>query len=153
MSPATVEHDHPKQRLLFFVAQDVDGGIRQNVRDFVNQLALRRDWLNGAPRFVNSRAQPEDASGGDMPVETVGGYIDIYSALPPWTLPREVDIQHLDEVTDLVNALCDFSRQHRLVFELELDGTFVGAITDGEVDRLIAEGLLGEWRRQLGMPT
>jgi hypothetical protein len=153
MPPASVDHDHPKQRLLFFVAQDVDGGIRRDVRDFVNQLALRRDWLNGAPRFVNSRQEPEDASGEDMPVETVGGYIDIYSALPPWTLPREVDIQHLDEVTDLVNALCDFSRQHRLVFELELDGTFVGAITDGEVDRSLAQGLLGEWRRQLGMST
>jgi hypothetical protein len=74
MPPASVAHDHLKQRLLFFVAQDVDDGIRRDVRDFVSQLALRRDWVNGAPCFVNSREEPEDASGEDMPVETVGGY-------------------------------------------------------------------------------
>jgi hypothetical protein len=151
--PASVADDHPKQRLLFFVARDVDDGIRGAVLDFVNQLALRRHWSNGIPRFVNNIEEPEDASGEDMPFENLGGYIEIYSALPPWTLPHEVDIQQLDEVTDLVNALRDFSRQHLLEFELELDDTFVGAITDGEVDRSLAEGLLGEWRRQLGMSS
>ena len=150
MPPPSVADGHPKRRLLFFVAQDVDNGVRGDVQDFVNRLALQRRWLNGAPRFVNSIEEPEDASGEDMPVETLGGYIEIYSTLPPWTLPREVDIQHLEEVTDLVNALCDLSRQRDLEFELELDDTYVGAITDGEVNRSLAEGLLGEWRRQLG---
>ena len=65
-------------------------------------------------------------------------------------LPREIDLQHLDEVTALVNAVRDFSREQGLAFEFELDGEFVGAITDGEMDRSLGEGLLGEWRRQLG---
>jgi hypothetical protein len=50
-----------------------------------------------------------------------------------------------------VNALRDFSREQSLAFELELGDTFVGAVTDGEMDRSLAEGLLGEWRRQLGV--
>jgi hypothetical protein len=146
-----VAPNHPKQKLLFFVAQDLDDTIRANVRDFVLRLASLRRWLNGPPRFVNSRDEPADTSRGDMPVETVGGYLEIYSALPPLTLPRETDLQHLDEVTALVNALRDFSREQSLAFELALGDTFVGAVTDGEMDRSLAEGLLGEWRRQLGV--
>jgi hypothetical protein len=86
-----------------------------------------------------------------MPVETVGGFLEIYSALPPLTLPREIDLQHLDEVTALVNALRDFSREFSLSIEFELDGELIGAIDNGEMDRSLAEGLLGEWRRQLGV--
>jgi hypothetical protein len=148
--PTSVALNHPKLKLLFFVAQDLDDTIRANVRDFVLRLASLRHWLNGPPRFVNSRDEPSDASRGDMPVETVGGYLEIYSALPPWTLPRELDLQHFDEATALVNALRDFSREQNLAFELELGGRFVGAITDGEMDRSLAEGLRGEWKRQLG---
>src|SRR5262245_39631574 len=125
--PTNVTPDHPKQKLLFFVAQDLDDTIRVNVRDFVLRLASLRHWLNGAPRFVNSRDEPADTSRGDTPVETVGGYVEIYSAMPPLMLPREIDLQHLDEITALVNALRDFSREHSLAIELELDGTFVGA--------------------------
>jgi hypothetical protein len=146
-----VAPNHPKQKLLFFVAQDLDDASRASVRDFVLRLASLRHWLNGPPRFVNSRDEPEDAAHGDSPVETVGGYLEIYSALPPWILPRELDLQHFNEVTALVEALRDFSRQQSLAFELELGETFVGAITDGELDRSLAEGLLGEWKRQLGL--
>ena len=142
--------NHPKQKLLFFVAQDFDDAARANVRDFVLRLAGIRQWLNGPPRFINSREESADMSRGDMAVETVGGYLEIYSALPPWELPRETDIQHLAEVTELVSALSDFSREHCLAIEFELDGIFVGAIDDGKMDRSLAEGLLGEWRRKLG---
>jgi hypothetical protein len=141
---------HPKQKLLFFLAQDMDDTTRAKMRDFVLRLASLRRWLNGPPRFVNIQDEPEDASQGDIPVETLGGYIEIYSALPPWRLPREIELQHLDEVVALVAALRAFSHEHALVFELELDGTFVGSITNGEMDHLLAEGLLGEWKRQLG---
>jgi len=149
--PTNVAPNHPKLKLLFFVAQDLDDTTRANARDFVLRLASLRRWVNGPPRFVNSRDEPADASRGDMPVETVGGYLEIYSSLPPWTLPRELDIQHLEEVTALVNALGDFSREHSLAVEFELNSTFVGAIEDGKMDRSLTGGLLGEWRRQLGV--
>src|SRR3989442_15628533 len=118
--PASVAPNHPKQKLLFFVGKDLDASVRANVRNFVLSLASLRRWLNGPPRFVNTRDEPADTSRGDMPVETVGGYLEIYSARAPWTLPREIDVQHLDEATALVSALRDFSRQHSLAFEFEL---------------------------------
>lgn len=146
-----IDIHHPKRILLFFVAQDLDDNIRSNVRDFVLRLAGLRHWLNGPPRFVNSREEPKDTSRGDMPVETIGGYLEIYSTLPPWTLPRKINIQHFDEVTALLNALCGFSREHDLAIELEFDGELIGAIEDGKMDFALAEGLLGEWKRHLGI--
>ena len=147
---ADIAADHPKQKLLFFVAENVSETLRLNVRDFVLQLAALRRWVNGPPQFVNTREEPQALTVGDLPVETLGGYLELYSAWPPWTLPRDIDQMHLDEVTDLVNSLGGFSREHQVRFELELDGTFVGTVDNGELDRSLAEGLLGEWRRQLG---
>jgi hypothetical protein len=148
--PSNISANHPRQQLLFFVAQNVSDSIRAKVREFVLNLASLRPWLHGPPQFINEQDEPLDTSRGDMPVDTLGGCLEIYSALPPWKLPREIDRQHLDEVTALVAAVRDFSRQHKLTFEFELDGTFVGAITDGELDRCLSEGLIGEWKRQLG---
>jgi hypothetical protein len=148
---ANIASNHHKQKLLFFVVQGLDDNIRAKVRDFVLRLAGLRRWLNGPPRFVNSRDEPKDASRGDIPVETIGGYLEIYSALPPWTLPREIDLQHLEEVTALLNTLCDFSHEHNLTIELELDGELIGAIKGCKMDFSISEGLIGEWRRHLGL--
>lgn len=139
-----------KAKLLFFVAGDVTDSIREKVRDFVLNLASLRQWLIGPPRFINEREEPLDRSRGDMPIDTLGGCLEIYSAWPSWKLPREIDRQHLDEVTALVAAAREFSRRHKLTFEFELDGTFVGTITDGEMDRCLSGGLLGEWKRHLG---
>jgi len=75
-----VAPNHPKQKLLFFVAQDLDDNVRACMRNFVLNLASLRRWLNGPPRFVNTRDESEDCSGGDLPIETVGGYVEIYTA-------------------------------------------------------------------------
>ena len=139
--------NHPKRKLLFFVAQDIDDNIRVNVRDFVLRLASRRRWINGAPRFVNSVDEPADTSRGDIAVETVGGFLEIES--PPLMLPREIALQYLDEVIALIEALCDFSREYSLSIEFEFDGELIGAIDEGEMDHSLADGLLGEWRRHL----
>jgi hypothetical protein len=147
---STVSANHPKHKLLFFVAQDITEPIRAKVRDFISNLDSLRHWLNGPPEFVNAQDEPSDTFREDIPVKTLGGCIEIYSARPPWKLPREIDLQHLGEVTALVAAVREFSRQSNLAFEFELDGTFVGSITDGKLDRSLSEGLLGEWKRQLG---
>jgi hypothetical protein len=140
-----VDPRHPKQKLLFLVAQGVDESLGEKIRDLVLRLASARRWVNGPPRFVCSREQP------CRPAETLGGFVEIYSALPPWKLAREIDLQHLEEVTQLVKELCEFSREHGVTFDLELNGDSVGGIGEGKPDRSLADGLLGEWRRQLGV--
>ena len=148
---SSVGADHPRQKLLFFIAQDLDSELRLKVREFVQQLAGRRHWLNGPPRFVDETDEATSSDSDDLPIETLGGYIEIFSAWPPWSLPRDVDIQHLREVEDLVAALRQFSRQNGLAIELEFDGKFVGEIEHGEMDSLLSDVLLGEWRRALGV--
>lgn len=143
--------DHPKQTLLFFVAQDLNDAVRMNVRELVLQLATQRQWLLGPPHFLDLRNYSVATNSSDVPIETVGGYLEIYSAIPPSKLPREIDLQHFDEIMTIVDTTRHFSRQSSLAFEFELDGTFVGSIADGEMDHALAEGLLGEWKRQLGV--
>jgi hypothetical protein len=140
---------HPKQKLLFAVASDLDDTIRADMKTLVHELAASRQWVIAPPRFVDSKEEPQDTSGNDVAIETVGGYLELYSAWPPWKVPRDIDLQHLDEVEQLVGALRDVSLRRKLEIEFELDGTFVGAIIAGEMDRLLSVGLLGEWRRHL----
>jgi hypothetical protein len=148
---SSVSADHPRQKLVFFIAQDVDDELRLKVKEFVEQLAGTRHWLNGPPRFVDEIDETPSSDPDDLPIESLGGFIEIFSAWPPWNLPRDVDLQHLREVEDFVAALRRFSRQNWLEIELQLDQTFVGEIQNGEMDVLLAEGLLGEWRRTRGV--
>jgi len=143
---------HPTQKLLFFVAQDITDEIRGEVRRFVARVAASREWVIRPPKIVDATDAPENSE-IDRPVETVGGFLEIYSALPPAVLPREIDAQHLEEVTALIEALSDFARKEHLAFEFELDGNFVGAIDDGKLDRCLREGLLGEWKNHLGITS
>jgi hypothetical protein len=142
---------YARQRLLFFISEDVDDRIRAKIQGFVADLAALRIWVLGAPCFVHSTEAPADKSRGDLDVETIGGYLEIYSALPPNSLPAELDRQHFEEATALVDALCELSRSESLAIDLELDDTFVGSIKDGERDRLLSEGFIGEWKRHLGV--
>jgi hypothetical protein len=139
---------HPKQRLIFFVAQDIDDSIRQSTENMVNQLATARKWVIGAPRFIDIvedlRTRDEDSLD-----ETLGGEHEIYSALGQNILPYEVDVLHFEEVEEIVRAVQIFSKTRNLAFEFELDGKFVGSIEDGKIDSTLAVGLLGEWRRHL----
>jgi len=88
--------------LLFFVAEDVDETIRANVRDFVLDLAGRRQWLNGPPRFVYTRNEGVDAAPDDPVIETVGGYLETCSGPLPANLPRELGLRHLEDRTVVV---------------------------------------------------
>jgi hypothetical protein len=141
---------HPRQRLLFFVVSDIDETTRSAIRELVRELAASRPWVIGPPQYIDTREEPEDPT-LDEPIETVGGFLEIYSPQAPGSLPREVDLQHLAEVDALVEALRGFSRANDVAFELELDGTHVGAVESGDVSRTLAIGLIGEWRRQLGI--
>jgi hypothetical protein len=139
---------HPKQRLLFFVAQDVDGEIRNLVRQLIQQISRGRDWLIGPPEFVDS-THDSGSTEEDIPDETVGGLHEIYSALPPNDLPLDIDSLHLAEVDYIVEMVRQFSLDHDIEFEFELDGKHVGTIESGEADALLSKGLLGEWRAHI----
>ncbi|WP_225981450.1 hypothetical protein [Paracidovorax avenae] len=138
-----ISEDHPKQVLLFYVAQEVNESLRTSIRQLVEELASSRSWVIAPPRFV-------DAQDADSPaIETLGGELEIYSAVAPVKIPREIDIQHFEEVSWVIDFIKRFSSKFGLVFEFQLDGEFVGAIEDGELDRSLSVGLLGEWKRVL----
>ncbi len=141
-----VPYDHSRQKLLFYIAQDLEDDLPLEVEQVVAQIARDRDWLISPPLFFDEL----HASNLGTPVRTIGGMLEIYSALPPFELPTDIDQQHFEEVTWLVERLCQFSAKRKLAIEFELDGTFVGSVEDGHMDRTLAEGLLGEWRRELG---
>src|SRR5262245_57266167 len=144
----TSAQSYPVQRLVFFVAQDLDDAIRREIPRFVEALAASRSWVIGPPRPIDDVDPPDDPS-VDLPIETLGGELEIYSALGPVRLPREIDLRHLEEVTSLVEAVKKLSKDTGLTFDFELDGTYVGAVSDGKADRTLQVGLLDEWRRHL----
>jgi hypothetical protein len=84
-------------------------------------------------------------------LRTLGGFIELYSTLPPWcdALPQDVDRAHLEEVKALISALADLSKKtgHEIAFEL--DSSQIGWIERGVVDRSLREGLIEEWEKSL----
>ncbi|SDZ69375.1 hypothetical protein [Pseudomonas salomonii] len=130
-----------KQKLIFYVAQDLDQSIRSNVQQLVNEVAASRIWSVTPPSFINEI----DESG----TEVVGGILEIYSALPPNLLPIEMDSKNLDDVEALVGAVKKLSENESLSFEFQLDTTYIGAIEDGVIDRVLLDGLLVPWRNHL----
>ncbi|KRP58119.1 hypothetical protein [Pseudomonas trivialis] len=130
-----------KQKLIFYVAQDLDPSIRSNVQQFVNEVAASRIWSVTPLSFIDEI----DESGA----EVVGGILEIYSTLPPNMLPVEMDSKNLDDVEALVGAVKKLSEKKSLSFEFQLDTNFVGAIEDGVIDRVLLDGLLMPWRNHL----
>ena len=146
----SLDRSFPVQELLFFVAQDLTNSIRAGVRNLVAELAASRKWVIGSPKFVDI-AENWGEGVDKVSFETVGGVLEIYSAMPPTALPHHIDLQHLEEVLALIKCVCNFSREQRVAFEFELEGESVGTVVDGEMDNNLREGLLGEWRRYLGV--
>ncbi|AZE81603.1 hypothetical protein C4J98_0157 [Pseudomonas orientalis] len=130
-----------KQKLIFYVAQDLDQTIRSNVEQLVNEVAASRIWSVTPPSYIDEI----DENGA----EVVGGILEIYSALPPNILPIETDSKNLDDVEALVGAVKKLSEKENLSFEFQLDATFVGAIEDGVIDRVLMDGLLVPWRNHI----
>lgn len=130
-----------KQKFIFYVAQDLDQSIRSNVQQLVKEVAASRIWSVTPPSFIDEI----DETGA----EVVGGILEIYSALQPNVLPIEMDSKNLDDVEALVGAVKKLSEKKNLSFEFQLDTTFVGAIDDGVIDRVLLDGLLVPWRNHI----
>ncbi|PTS82060.1 hypothetical protein DBR00_18255 [Pseudomonas sp. HMWF032] len=133
--------ERAKQKFIFYVAQDLDQSIRSNVQQLVNEVAASRIWSVTPPSFIDEI----DETGA----EVVGGMLEIYSALQPNVLPIEMDSKNLDDVEALVGAVKKLSEKENLSFEFQLDTTFVGAIDDGVIDRVLLDGLLVPWRNHI----
>jgi hypothetical protein len=133
--------DHAKQKVIFYVAQDLDQSTKSDVQQLVKDLAASRVWSIAPPSLIDEI----DENG----LEVVGGLLEIYSALPPSILPLDVDSKNLEEVEELIGAVRCLSEKASLSFEFQLDTTYVGSIDDGVVDRVLREGLLAPWRENL----
>jgi len=148
---SNVDLSHPKQELLFYLTEFANSDVVNELRELIDRLANSRQWLIGPPVFMHGEESLLKAESASDVIETIGGSLEIYSALPPLKLPLEIDRQQFDEVTTLINELCFFSRARNLIFEFELDEVYVGAIERGSMDRSLEQGLLGEWQRQLDL--
>jgi len=140
---------HYTQRLTFRLAQDFSDFLRLSVAREVDKIAGSRKWSLNHPVPLDEVVESELGT----PTRIVGGFLDVRAADPPSALPISVDQAHLDEVSYLVECLRKFSEEYGLAFEFELDGTFVGSVEDGKIDRTLQVGLLDEWRRVLQSRT
>ncbi|MBN8220934.1 MAG: hypothetical protein J0L53_08405 [Spirochaetes bacterium] len=140
MMAVSISPDHARQKLVFYVDGRVTDVQKEKIQNAVKELATARDWLLGAPRFVDAnKTDMQLAKDGLVPPDAIGGLFEIYSALPPWELPHEVDERHFQEVSTLVARLCDFSKASRLSFEIGLDDVFVGSIDSGKMSRFFKQ--------------
>jgi len=141
--------DHPRHRLAFFVTSSICHAVRTSIAEFVARLGKSRSWLLGPPRHIDEHEVPEDQTLGDCCVDHVGAFIEIYSTWPPWTVPREIDRQQLNDATALLAALVDFSIRERVSFEIEFADEMIGDVADGKMNG-VRELLLDDWQRSLG---
>lgn len=144
-----LDPSHPRQQLAFFVVPPVDHAARAAVAVFVSNLGALRTWPLGPPQYIDEHEVPDDQSHGDLCVDHVGGFIEFYSTLPPWTLPREIDREHLEEATAVLTALEKFSRNMGLNFQIYYANEVIGYINNGAMDEGIREVFLEEWKRSL----
>ncbi|BCY10631.1 hypothetical protein [Actinoplanes sp. L3-i22] len=123
--------EHPIDRLFVTVEGPLPPAVADALRAAADELAGRRSWVLGPPRFAD------------------GLVLSIYTARPPWgaELDREVDRAHLDEVKELLGAACRISADHDVALMVALAGEDIGEIESGVLDRMLADGLLGEWER------
>jgi hypothetical protein len=147
--PKNKSHGRPTQELLFLVSGGQGGDTRELVSELLDRLAQMRRWQCGPPDFVDLGGPDDDEARGDPCADTIGGRLEVYSAMPIGSLPRELDLQALEDVAAFLAEIAEFSRSRNLVFEFLLDGNPVGKIKSGRLDRLLEQGLLGEWRRQI----
>lgn len=143
-----VAPNHPKQKLVFYISDDISNETDVvAMRDVVMELARSRSWVIGPPVFLDE--SEDDPEAGEL--RTVGGFIELFSALPPWgeTLPEALDRAHFEEVKATIDAMAVFSKESNHEIAFELDGAQIGWIERGIVDNSLREGLLVEWQRTL----
>jgi hypothetical protein len=138
-----VDHNvGPKQKFIFYVAQDVDQSIRDDVTKIIGLLADAREWSIAPPEFIDE--VDEDGS-----TSIIGGAIDVYSALPPNVVSYAADLLNLQEVEALIRAVKNLSKKRDIDFDFQLGSEYVGSIESGVIDQVLECGLILPWREAL----
>jgi hypothetical protein len=152
MSNAAVAEGHPTNCLYFVMDGEINGDRMDVFESWLSRASSERSWVIQPPELIDYTDE-NDSSGGSS--HMFGCALRMYSALPPWgeKLPKEVDRMHLEETEFLLNELSNLSRQLGCNFRLQLDRTPVGVVSDGELDKGIRVGLVGEWRKAHGIAT
>jgi hypothetical protein len=142
-----VSPDHPKQRLLFALEPGYPDTAVRAVKVLVDKLRGSRDWVVAPPEFVNEATEAP----AETPIHTLGAHLDLYVGHGEWAdrLPAEIDRALFEEVSSLVQAFTELSRQFNVEVALELDDDQIGWIEQGVPDRGVAQVFLGEWERSL----
>ncbi len=146
MSNASVLEGHPTNLLYVVIDDGLSDGVMHDFEEWLATLPSQRSWVIQSPELIDYF--DENGSPGDSS-HTYGCGLRMYSALPPWgeKLPKEVDLQHLQETEFLIEELVKLSKQSGCNFRLQFDRSPIGKIVDGELDEGITVGLLGEWRK------
>ena len=141
----SIDMSHHKRVFSATVVGLADDSVLEKLGAAVSWLSVLRTWTLGPPQLLQCAAVSPDEE------ESYGLVLDIYSALPPWDerLPVAIDLAHYNELCLVIEVLSTLSGQASFELECYLDDVYVGSIVDGMADRLIQEGLLGEWRRHL----
>ncbi|GAA4441191.1 hypothetical protein GCM10023155_46650 [Bremerella cremea] len=140
-----VKTNHPRSTFCFYASgRNLSDDLWHQMRTVVTTLSKSRTWVIGPPTLADEN---------DGEVRWIGGSLEIYTALPPFgaDLPKDVDRRHLEEVTAIVDAMTKLSGQTDLEISFTLDQTYVGRIKGGKPDSMIQVGLLGEWKKALGI--
>ncbi len=121
------------------------------VQLLVQHLGKTRRWPLGRPWFFDEVDESSVTRPGDVPIRTVGGAVPLRRPGPE--LEPKDDASDLATARKVIERLSDFGSALGLSSELQLGGQYVGRIDNGVPDRLVAEGLLGEWERSVSRPT
>jgi hypothetical protein len=138
----------PRDKLLFYVADEVTPQIRERVRQLVLEMANVGQWSIGPPQYVDLTEDLATRS-EDLPVKTVGGELEVCSAQTPGGLPADVDGRLYAEVDKLVQEVRRLSEEVGVSFEFMYGGNYAGAIDGGKIDKTLQVGLLDEWRKRV----
>ena len=113
----------------------------------IDELARDRAWYHGPPQFVDQTDASSCTLPEDLPVRTVGGYVE-FSA--PGAVQDAAAEKHQFEDADfLIERLARYSRERKCELEIEYAGELIGEIENGEISESVAIGFLAEWCRNL----
>ncbi|MEM1416880.1 MAG: hypothetical protein AAGH15_18425 [Myxococcota bacterium] len=133
--------------LTFCLVDDFDEDSVMRVRLLVGHVGKKGRWPVGRPSFFDEVDADSATRPDDVPIRVVGGAVPLRRPGP--SLSHRHDREDFERASTVVQRLTEFAKVVGVAFELYLGGQYVGRVQPDGPDRLVAEGLLGEWERSL----